>query len=390
MEQLIWVILIVVVAVAAGSILKWLQAEKKSDALLETDASLRAQLDTARDETNTAKEALKKKSKQFDDVKAESKKKARRDGRKENRQSEVAKANALDTETESAEIKKLKKAIAALEEQVGSITGQNEADLKDARRQHEGELKEAQGQHEGELKEAGSQARVLEDELVKLKTSIKKKKEARPGVPGTQLDLKALPVEAVQELSRYFRKGEEYERLYSVAQGQLNLAKERNGELQKRYFAVCREMAVLATGNEAITEAEAESAVSEIVQQADGLARKNAERSKAEPVEAPKKKHRSRRKKSVQKTKAPAAAEGASKDSKNKRRASKDDGASTTRGSKTADSAPAEAADPSGSAEKVEAGSTDSSAADTGSAAVPNVQSDETIDNTEATAPGNA
>ncbi|MFZ9889879.1 MAG: hypothetical protein ACO3JL_20475 [Myxococcota bacterium] len=111
------------------------------------------------------------------------------------------------------------------------------------------EVREAlKGEYEGKVKAAREELAAVQKTLEELRESIRKKAEDRPDVPGSAVDLKALPAEAVQELARYFRKGEEFERLYGVAQGRLQLAQERTQELQKRYYAVCRELALM-TGN---------------------------------------------------------------------------------------------------------------------------------------------
>ena len=287
MDQVFWLMMVVVAGVAAVAVLKWLQAEKKAEYLRAREDDFRKQISDAQNEASSAKETLKKKTKQLEDSKSEAKKKARRDGRKENRQQEIAKNAARSGEADPAEMKKLKKTIAALEMQI-----------KTAQSDHSKAEKELTGQHATEMQALTSRTEQAEEEIQSLKDSIKKKKEARPHIPEAQIDLKSLPVEAVQEMARHYRKGAEYEKLYGVAQGQLNASKERNSELQKRYYAVCRELAVLATGNDAISEEDAANAVSEIVQKADGQARLDAERSKPVAEKPAKKKRRRKRKKS--------------------------------------------------------------------------------------------
>jgi hypothetical protein len=82
----------------------------------------------------------------------------------------------------------------------------------------------------------------------------------------------------VQELARFFRKGEEYERLYTVAQSQLQLEKDRFLELQRRYFAVCREMAIQAGLPANMTDADIKSRTDELVDGADAQTRERAAR----------------------------------------------------------------------------------------------------------------
>ena len=288
MDQVFWLFIIVVAAVAAVAVLKWMQAEKKAEQLRTEQDDFRKQISDAQNETSAAKEALKKKVKQLEESKTEAKKKARREGRKENREQEQARLASLGKEADPSEVKKLKKTIAALEMQI-----------KTAQKDQAKAQKESAAQHASEIEVLTTRASDAEKEIQSLKDSIKKKKEARPRIPESTIDLKSLPVDVVQEMARHYRKGEEYEKLYNVAQGQLNASKERNSEMQKRYYAVCRELAVLATGNDAISEEDAASAVSEIVQSVDGQARLDAERSKPAAEKPAKKKKRRRRKKST-------------------------------------------------------------------------------------------
>ncbi|MBM4282831.1 MAG: hypothetical protein FJ137_19460 [Deltaproteobacteria bacterium] len=170
--------------------------------------------------------------------------------------------------------------MAGLESQLNALkreTAAKEASSTDASSKTAAEIEGAKRSAEGEREKR----RVLDDEIAALKKTIDelrgalKKADARPDIPGTALNLKELPTPAVQELSRYFRKGEEFERLYTVAQSQLQLEKDRYLEIQRRYFAVCRELAVQAglpaNASEADLQRQAEAVV-------DGVTERLAER----------------------------------------------------------------------------------------------------------------
>jgi hypothetical protein len=77
----------------------------------------------------------------------------------------------------------------------------------------------------------------------------------------------------VQELARYYRKSEELERLYNVTQGQVQLAQDRILELQRRYFAVCREMAVAAGGAATISDDDARKTAEALLARSDAASR---------------------------------------------------------------------------------------------------------------------
>ena len=151
------------------------------------------------------------------------------------------------------EISRLKKAILGLEKQIEITQKEAAATARDAEKNATemvaGKLEAEKAKANAEranAKEAIDAKKMVEKTLEELRASIKKKAEARPDIPGSGLDLKALPTEVVQELARYFRKAEHFEKLHGVVQGQLQLAQDRFNEQQKRYFAVCRELAVVA------------------------------------------------------------------------------------------------------------------------------------------------
>jgi len=192
------------------------------------------------------KEKLTSKQKELDELKEQQRAKARRDGKKD-----AAAEDKKEKDPRDVEIQSLRKGMAALESQLNAAkrdvdqVHKKDADLSArASADVEGAKKAAEGERE--------KRQSLEDQNADLKKTIDelrstiKKAEARPDVPGTTIDLKSLPTPVVQELARFFRKGEEFERLYGVAQSQLQLEKDRTLEIQRRYFAVCRELAVHA------------------------------------------------------------------------------------------------------------------------------------------------
>ena len=235
---------------------------------------LEKRIDELRAELTTAKEEAHRKQKLLEEVREEAKKKLRRDGKKADREEEQ-KGNGMDPR--DVEIQGLKKGLASIESQLNQMKtelAQKTAELDQLRG-------DAKGATEGATQardEERTRARSLAEENSNLKRTLdelraaKKKDSERPELPGTALDLKALPTEAVQELARYFRKGEEFERLYAVAQGQVQLSQDRFQELQRRYFAVCRELA-LAAGQKPGTDAEAKTAAEGVVSGTDQLAR---------------------------------------------------------------------------------------------------------------------
>lgn len=115
------------------------------------------------------------------------------------------------------------------------------------------QLKKEQHDHESVLKEKlalefSQKEHELKNKINELQEEIKKQKRLmRP--EGCKIDLKTLPDEAAAEFARVFRKADQHERLHGIARAKLHLAQEKFAELQKRYFTVCRELALLADSN---------------------------------------------------------------------------------------------------------------------------------------------
>src|SRR5260221_13993756 len=99
--------------------------------------------------------------------------------------------------------------------------------------------------------EKNSEIEYLKKKIAELQEELKKQKRLlRP--EGNKIDLKTLPDEAAGEFARVYRKAEHHERLHGIARAKLHLAQEKFTDLQKRYFAVCRELAVAVGKNESI------------------------------------------------------------------------------------------------------------------------------------------
>jgi hypothetical protein len=254
----------------------------KAPAKANDDAfgALEKKLAEAKADASSSREKLAAKQKELDELREQAKLKARREGKKESRDGDDNAAKNKGPDPRDVEIQSLRKGMAGLESQLNVL--KREAAAKDASSSETSNKTAAE--IEGARKSAESERdrrRALEDELVSLKKTIDelrgalKKADARPDVPGTTLNLKELPTPAVQELSRFFRKGEEFERLYTVAQSQLQLEKDRYLELQRRYFAVCRELAVQAGLPANTPEAELQKKAESVV---DNAADKLAER----------------------------------------------------------------------------------------------------------------
>lgn len=263
-------LLIVVSLVAAGLAVVFLSqlrdARRRLQLVHRGATQVDDRLEALRKELGNTKEELQKKTKALEAAKEEARKKARREGKKakaEEQAREKGDASRVD-EASDAESKRLKKALAAVEQQLATLRAEADAEKDQAVAEAKAELSSA-------LAESKEKAETSQQRLDELRATIKRKEDSRPTVPGSTLDLKALPKEAVEELARYYRKGEEFERLYGVSQGKLLLSQERQQELQRRYYAVCRELALLAgqPADESSTDEEARQIAETVVNRSD-------------------------------------------------------------------------------------------------------------------------
>lgn len=265
-----------------------------------SDEALKAtekKLADVRAELAAQKDKLTSKQKELDELREQQKAKARREGKKEATIGEEKKG----PDPRDVEIQSLRKGMAALESQLNAAKresaalGAKEADLTSkASADVEGAKKYAESERErrNALEAENAQLKATIDEL---RAAIKKV-DARPDVPGTTIDLKSLPTPVVQELARFFRKGEEFERLYTVAQSQLQLEKDRTLEIQRRYFAVCRELAVHAGVPSSVPTGEAVATAEAVI---DGEVKIEAKPAEGEAAGEGKKKRRRRRRRKI-------------------------------------------------------------------------------------------
>lgn len=245
--------LAVVVALAAMVVVSQRQSVAKMKSLLREAQNktidLEQKIFASRDELKRNREELERGKNALKDARELSKKKLRRQSEQETEKTEEAVMTMSMDDNQ--------KALAALETQIE-------------------QLKKDQGQHESALRqelaeEFGKKQKLSEQELSEFKKKIadlqeelkKQKRLLRP--EGNKIDLSSLPDEAAGEFARVYRKAEHHERLHGIARAKLQLAQEKFTELQKRYFSVCRELALAVGKEENIAPAEARNFAEEIV-----------------------------------------------------------------------------------------------------------------------------
>ncbi|MDA0712637.1 MAG: hypothetical protein O2897_01445 [bacterium] len=76
-------------------------------------------------------------------------------------------------------------------------------------------------------------------------------------------------------MAKMLRKLDNYEKMYGVTQGKLQMSQERFSEMQKRYFAVCRELALAVGSDEKTDDVEARNIAENIIITSDEALKKN-------------------------------------------------------------------------------------------------------------------
>lgn len=148
-------------------------------------------------------------------------------------------------------------ALNALEAQIEQMKEERAKDEESVRAQIEQEFNK-------KLEATTKESAELKKKINELQEEIKKQKRLlRP--EGNKIDLKSLPDDAAGEFARLYRKAEQHERLHGIARAKLQLAQEKFTDLQKRYFSVCRELAVSVGKTEDIDAKEARDVAEKIV-----------------------------------------------------------------------------------------------------------------------------
>lgn len=223
----------VVLAIAIMLIISGRQSSAHLKNLLKTEQErtlkLQQKIQSSQEEYRKNKEELERGKEALREARELSKKKLR----KADNSQQIPEDTMMDNINNKV-IEDSKKAVMAMESQIEQLKSEQNKSEELIR----SEL-QSQSQHlESELKK---KIVLLEEELKK------QKKLMRP--EGHKINLKTLPDEAASEFARVYRKAEQHERLHGIARAKLQLAQEKFSDLQRRYFEVCRELALAASQN---------------------------------------------------------------------------------------------------------------------------------------------
>lgn len=249
------IVLVVVAAIALMAIISQRQSAQKIRGLLhqaqEKALQLEQKIEASREEMKRNKEELERSKNALVEARELNKKKLRRQAEQDHQNSdnEAAMSTKMMDDNQMA-----LNALEAQIEQLKKDRGQGEETIRAQLEQEYNKKLEAATKDAGDLKKKINE---LQEELKKQKRLL------RP--EGNKIDLKTLPDEAAGEFARLYRKAEQHERLHGIARAKLQLAQEKFTDLQKRYFSVCRELAVAAGKDEHIDLKEARDVAEKIV-----------------------------------------------------------------------------------------------------------------------------
>jgi len=213
-------------------------AAQRAKAAEAAKVSAESKLASLRHEMGSLREDLLKKAKALDESRDAAKKKLRKEAQKGGR-GEGADESAGAAASDDAATQELRKMISALEMQLAGMKTETQ---KEWNLEKINLLKE----HASAVDNMNAKIAALEDEREKL-TSLRQKR--RKDLADAKIPVDTLSDDVVDEMARLYRKAEQYEALNGMARGKLQLAQERYADLQKRYFAVCRELALGAMGS---------------------------------------------------------------------------------------------------------------------------------------------
>lgn len=248
-------------------------------ALVEREQKLRGELDGL-------KNKLSKTSKALESARSDNQKKQKREQKKakvaKNKAAQQSRGPSAEEEALREDNKRLKKSIEAMEIQVKAAKKEAAEALKAVADAPAPKATPAKAESapsapkdtetadtsaiEAKLEQALSRAKDAEAALAKAeKAGAKEKSAKKDALSSLEIDVDALEPSVAEVLAQLVRRTTQFEKLYAAAEGQRQQAQEKLATQQKRYFAVCRELAVAAGHAETVSDDNARTAAENIV-----------------------------------------------------------------------------------------------------------------------------
>jgi len=248
------IVLAVVVALAIMIVVSQRQSVNKISGQLrqaqEKTIELEQKIVASRDELKRNREELERGRNALKDARELSKKKLRRQAENDQQKNEYEAVMTMSMDDNQ-------KALTALETQIEQLKKEHEQHEETLRQELTEEFNKKQQATQQEIGDFKKKITDLNEEIKKQKRLL------RP--EGNKIDLASLSDETAGEFARLYRKAKHYQQLQGIAQAKLHLAQEKFADLQKRYFSVCRELAVAVGKDENIAPVEARNVAEEIV-----------------------------------------------------------------------------------------------------------------------------
>jgi len=243
----------------------WVQKQRASDLQKLKKAQiqvndLNTKLENTRSIVGQVKSELQKKDLEIAESRKYAQKKMRKDAKAEQDMMEHETTNEITNSDNKLHI-----AMQVMETQLQNTTLQ----AQEEKAKIEQELTQ---KYKSDLEQKQSEIDSLKKRLDSLKNT--KKKGLR-----VNIDVETLPENVINELARLYRKAQQHERLYALANGKIKMSQERFWDLQKKYYDVCREFAI-ALGNsnsKELSEIELEQIAHKAVQNSAVASEKSAE-----------------------------------------------------------------------------------------------------------------
>ncbi|MBL4818357.1 MAG: hypothetical protein JKY15_03880 [Deltaproteobacteria bacterium] len=181
-----------------------------------------------REEISALKEESARKSKQVEELRENAKRRMRKNAQKET-QEEVSNMTQSSPQSSNFDV-----ALKTVQQQ--------------AAQSHQEELKQLKERYDEKISKLQTQLGVRKQSIEKNKKKLNEELMA---------SAEGLPEDVIQEMGRLIKRSEHAEKLFSATRGKLQMSQERFSEMQKRYFGVCRELALATGQNLEITDLEA-------------------------------------------------------------------------------------------------------------------------------------
>lgn len=219
-------------------------------ALERSKSDLESKLQVARDSASKSKLELQKKEQSLTELREQTKAKLRKFGQKIDAAHEQDPAEQVNDITSH-----LEKTISALKLQLEQAEKNQEVAIKAAINEHDQSRKAEISTLNNAISQAKQEAQKIRTKLDGVKSSSH--------LNDLGIKVEELPVELVKEISYLHTQAQNNHNMCTVLQGKLNLMSDKYSEMQRKYFDVCRQLAMTLGGKEQ-PEAAQESAAADV------------------------------------------------------------------------------------------------------------------------------